>query len=151
MLKPNLLREMIVSHEPFFRQNPDRLEVFVTKGNLIATGTKSASFLYQYQLEVLALDYPNPLDNLSIPILAWARRHQPDLLFNADRRENGFRFEVDLLNTDTADILFTLPASERVIVSADAGRLIPTHIDEPQQDSPLLTAWDVLFIDEGMA
>ncbi|MDX7987663.1 phage tail protein [Xenorhabdus sp. 12] len=151
MLKPNLLREMIVSHDPFFRQNPDRLEVFVTKGNLIATGTKSAAFLYQYQLEVLALDYPNALDNLSLPILAWARRHQPDLLFNADRRENGFRFEVDLLNNDTADILFTLPVSERVIVSREAGQLSLTHLDEPPQASPSLAGWDVLANDEGVA
>ncbi|MBD2825599.1 phage tail protein [Xenorhabdus szentirmaii] len=148
MIKPGLLREMIVKHESFFNRNPDRLEVFITKGNLIATGSNSASFLYQYQLEVLALDYPNPLDNLSIPILAWARLHQPDLLFNPDRRKDGFRFEVDLLNNDTADILFTLPASERVIVSKDSGQLIPTHIDEPPQDSPLLTAWDVLISQE---
>ncbi|PHM38582.1 phage tail protein [Xenorhabdus innexi] len=144
MLKPNLLREMIVSHEPFFNQNPDRLEVFVTKGNLVATGTHSAAFLYQYQLEVLALDYPHPLDNLSLPILAWARRHQPDLLFNPERRKDGFRFEVDLLNNDTADILFTVPVSERVMVSRENGRLIPVHLDEPVSDSPSLAAWDVL-------
>lgn len=144
MIKPNLLREVIVKHEPFFRQNPDRLEVFITKGNLIATGTQAASFLYQYQLEVLALDYPNSLDNLSIPILAWARLHQPDLLFNPERRKEGFRFEVDLLNNDTADILFTLPASERVIVTRERGRLIPTHIDEPSPDALSLQAWDIL-------
>ncbi|MDC9603924.1 phage tail protein [Xenorhabdus griffiniae] len=151
MIKPNLLREMIVSHDPFFIQNPDRLEVFVTKGNLIATGTHSASFLYQYQLEVLALDYPHPLDNLSIPILAWARLHQPDLLFNPERRKDGFRFEVDLLNNDTADILFTLPASERVIVNRENGRLAPTHLDEPSPDALSLRAWDILVDDMGAA
>ncbi|CDL87251.1 phage tail protein [Xenorhabdus cabanillasii] len=151
MLKPNLLREMIVRHEPFFNQNPDRLEVFVTKGNLMATGTNSASFLYQYQLEVLALDYPHPLDNLSIPILACARRHQPDLLFNPERRKDGFRFEVDLLNNDTADILFTVPVSERVMVSREDGRLIPVHLDEPVSHSPSLAAWDVLNMTTGGA
>ncbi|MCC8379564.1 phage tail protein [Xenorhabdus sp. PB30.3] len=149
MLKPNLLREMIVRHEPFFNQNPDRLEVFVTKGNLMATGTQSASFLYQYQLEVLALDYPNPLDNLSIPILAWARLHQPDLLFNPERRKDGFRFEVDLLNNDTADILFTLPVSERVVVHREEGQLMPTHLDEPLPDARSLAAWDVLLDTTG--
>ncbi|WP_258087237.1 phage tail protein [Xenorhabdus bovienii] len=149
MLKPNLLREMIVEHEPFFNQNPDRLEVFITKGNLIATGSGSASFLYQYQLEVLALDYPHPLDNLSIPILAWARLHQPDLLFNPDRRREGFCFEVDLLSNDTADILFTLPTSERVIVDRVNGKLTPTHIDEPPPDSRSLAIWDVLLGHEG--
>jgi hypothetical protein len=150
MIKPNLLREMIVKHEPFFSQNPDRLEVFITKGNLIATGTQSASFLYQYQLDVLALDYPNPIDNLSIPILAWARKHQLDLLLNPERRKEGLRFDVDLLSNDTADILFSIPVSERVVVSREEGQLVATHIDEPVPEAPVLGNWDILIQSEGI-
>ncbi|MGO2344397.1 MAG: phage tail protein, partial [Providencia sp.] len=91
MLKPKLLREFIAKSDLFFQQSTEALEVYVTEGQVIATGTASNSFLYRYKLNVLAMDYPNPLDNLTLPVMKWVREQQPDLIFNPDKREAGIR------------------------------------------------------------
>ncbi|AXG42670.1 phage tail protein [Photorhabdus laumondii subsp. laumondii] len=147
MLKTKLMRDIITKHNPFFVQNPDRLEVYVTEGNLIATGTASPLFLYQYKLHVLALDYPASLDSLSIPVLEWARRHQPDLLFNPDQRTDGIKFDADILSDGTADILFVLRTTERVVVQTENGQLTTQHLDEPPYPSasPSKDPWGVLI------
>jgi len=133
MLKSELMRAAIVAHNPFFRENPDRLEVYVTKGRVHSTGRPSPSFAYGYELNVLAMEFPGSLDDLTIPILSWAVEHQPDLLFNKEKREKGISFDADILDNNTADILYVIDASELVIVSRDeAGRLTGEHRDEPR-------------------
>ncbi|OCA54210.1 phage tail protein [Photorhabdus namnaonensis] len=147
MLKTKLLRDIISEYNPWFVQNPDRLEVYVEKGKLLATGTQSSSFMYQYDLNVLALDYPGSLDSISISILIWARQHQPDLLFNPDRSNDGIQFDADILSDGTADILFVLRTTERVIVQAENGQLTTQHLDEPPYPSagPSKDPWGVLI------
>lgn len=133
MLKANVLRDIITASSPWFLQNPHALEVFVTRGKVIATGTQGLSYLYQYELNVLALDYPGDLDSLTVPILAFVRAHQPDLLFNPDHRRDGIDFDADILNDDTIDVLFIIKASERVIVSDVDGIQVIEHLTEPQR------------------
>lgn len=58
MLKAKLMRDIITEFHPWFKTNPDALEVYVTRGKVIATGTPSMSFMYQYELNVLAMDFP---------------------------------------------------------------------------------------------
>nr|WP_272579386.1 phage tail protein [Providencia sp. PROV265] len=132
MLKPKLLREFIAKSDPFFQQNAEALEVYVTEGQVIATGTASNSFLYRYKLNVLAMDYPNPLDNLTLPVMKWVREQQPDLIFNPDKREAGIRFDADILDNDTADILIVLQVTERVTVDSSSGKDVITHLPEPK-------------------
>jgi len=131
MLKPTLLREFITKRDPFFQQNAEALEVYVTEGQVMATGTASHSFLYRYKLNVLAMDYPNAFDNLTLPVMAWVREQQPDLIFNPDKREAGIRFDVDILDNDTADILIVLNVTERVTVECSGGKDVVTHLPEP--------------------
>lgn len=139
MLKAELLRAQIVAHNQFFRENPDQLEVYVKKAQVISTGRLSPSFTYVYDLNVLAMDYPGNIDDLTLPILAWAYVHQPELLFNPAKREDGIGFEAEILNNDTADILYVIKASESVIVTKDPdGKVTVTHRDQPRhfEDEP---------------
>ncbi|RUT67206.1 phage tail protein [Morganella morganii] len=131
MLKPKLLRDFLTAREPYFRQNAEALEVYASKGSIIATSTPGLSFLYSYELNVLAMDYPNSLDNLTVTILKWVRKHQPSLIFNPDKRERGISFDADILDNNTADILFVMPVTERVIVEETDGEDIVTHLPEP--------------------
>lgn len=152
MLKAELMRQAIVAHQAWFVDNPDSLEVYVTKGNVVAGGGASPSFAYHYELNVLAMDYPGSLDDLAIPVLAWARRHQPALLFNPQRREKGISFDAEILNNDTADILFVINASEMVIVNFDdAGKPVAVHRDEPQNSAlfPPDETWSQLIVGDG--
>lgn len=148
MLKPNLLRQIIVEQIPFFKQDPDLLEVYVIEGGVQATGTQSASYLNEYQIQVLAMDYTGELSELSLAILMFARKHQPDLLFSPDKRANGIRYKADILDNEKIDVLFTIQASERVIVKKENGKITQTHITEPTPALPM-PAWDIV-IDEGV-
>lgn len=132
MLKPKLLREFLTEREPHFLQNAEALEVYASEGSVIATGTPGSSFLYSYKLNVLAMDYPNALDNLTLTVLQWVREHQPALIFNQDKRESAIRFDADILDNDTADILIVLPVTERVVVEIRDGKETITHLPEPE-------------------
>lgn len=152
MLKAEQLRAAIVAHQPWFGQNPDRLEVYVTSGKVIAGGGPSASYSYGYELNVLAMDYPYDLDSLTLPVLGWARRHQPALLLNPDLRKEGISFDAELLSNDTADILFVIKASEMVIVTFDeSGRPQAKHRDEPVHSDmfPPGETWSLLVVNEN--
>ena len=138
MLKPDLLRKHISHAVPWLRDNPDNLAVYVQKGRMVSTGQRSASFEYEYTIEVLAMDYPEPLDTLSLPILAWARLYQPELLFNPDRGRDGITFE--------ADVLIKIQASEAVVVRVEEGKPVIHHRADPMP-GPELGAWSLVFED----
>lgn len=127
MLKPELLRKFISAAVPYLRENPDSLIVYTTKGRIVTTGQFSPSFEYRYVLEVLAMDYPGSLDSLSIPIIAWARMYQPDLLLNPDRQQNGITYEADLLSNTTMDVLFKIQVDEATIVHHENGNTTVKH------------------------
>ncbi|WP_406705254.1 phage tail protein [Sodalis sp.] len=145
MLKARLMRDIITATTPWFRQHPEGMEVYVTRGKVIATGTAAISFLYEYELNVLVLGYPGDLDGVTLPLLAWAGRHQPDLLFNPDRHRDGIAFDVDILDDDTVDVLFVIKATERVRVSNDAGQQVIEHLDEPSAAPNIVSGWHDLL------
>lgn len=159
MRKADLLRAAIRKNSAWCRTNPENLQISIPECRIVATGEVSASFEYRYTLQVLLLDFPGDLDDITLPILAWARVYQPELIFNPDERKDGIRMEADIINTDemgnaispVADIRFSIRATEAVIVTAgENGVPIITHRDEPDYSSLLgigPTAWDLVFED----
>lgn len=147
MLKPDLLRQHISQAVPWLRDNPDNLAVYVQKGRMVSTGQLAAAFEYQYTIEVLAMDYPQPLDTLSIPILAWARLYQPELLFNPERARDGITFEADILSNSTMDVLIKIQADEAVYMKVEGGELIVKHRADPMP-GPEQGDWSLVIIDE---
>lgn len=149
MLKADALRAVVMDRIPWLKENPDQLMICVRKGNVVATGMPAASFEYRYTLELLVMDYPGDLDELSIAILAWANKHQPDLIFNSDRRTQGIAFEADILSSDCADILFSMTTTDAVKVEKDGtGRLTPHPKDEPNYSAIMgneTRSWDAVF------
>lgn len=134
MKKPDSLRRALVAAVPHLKRNPDALHVFLDEGHIISTAAPSLSFEYQYVLNVIVTDYSDHADTIMVPILAWLRRNQPELLLNPERGRDGFRFEAELLNHTTLDLSIKLTLSERVGVSEAAGKLTATHFDEPPLD-----------------
>lgn len=147
MLKVDKLREQLTTAIPWLRSHPDNLWTGVRKGTIVATGQMSASFEYRYHLEFVVLDYPGDIDLLTVAVLAWARVHQPDLIFNPDKRAREVSFTADILSNNCADILYGFPTDEAVIVQQDnEGRLTLTHRDEPDYTSLMgldNTGWDL--------
>ncbi|MCI0152139.1 phage tail protein [Paraburkholderia sediminicola] len=113
------------------RADPDRLTVFIDRGSIAATGTRSPSFEYRYVVNVLVPDYAGDPDTVMIALVEWARAYQPDLVTNVDERTNGITFEADILSNATADLSIRMHLTESVVVSVDAnGNRIVTHVDD---------------------
>lgn len=142
MRKAIELREYLSRHNCFLSENPDRLHVFVDQGNIHCTGTRSLSHEYRFTLTIVVTNYAGTPDAIMLPLLAWLRIKQPDILANKDRRENAISFDVELLDHDSADLEIKIPLTERVIVrdAPDGKGMIAIHADEPSEpDMPIDT------------
>ncbi|MFZ4219703.1 phage tail protein [Enterobacter ludwigii] len=132
MLKMDILRKHLNTHLKWVRSNPDNLETRIRKGNIVASGNPGDSFEYRYHVDVLAMDFPDDIDMLTLVIVMWARDHQPDLIFNPDKRAREISFDADILDNGNVDVLFSFPVSEAITVTQDgAGRTVFTPRDEP--------------------
>jgi len=130
--KPNSLREHLLAADTTLAQNPERLLVFIDEGNIRATAAPGLSFEWLYTLNIIITDYAGHPDNIAIPLLAWLRRNQPDLLTNIEKGKDAIGFEADILGNDKVDLSITLPLTERVIVKRLPDESLEvTHPPEP--------------------
>ncbi|OBW97160.1 phage tail protein [Gallibacterium anatis] len=145
MKKPNQLRAVLEKSYPDFVANPDRLQLFVDNGRIIATGGNSLSFEYRYTLDIIATDFADDLARLIVPIEAYLKTNQPELFENPKRREDGFSFEVDYNNNNTLDVAFKIQLTERVVAKQiGENELNLEYAPEPQcLDDQMLEQWQV--------
>jgi len=131
MIKPASIRAALAAACPHLAQNPETLHVFVEEGNVRSTMAGGFSCEYSYTLTLLITDYADSPDLLMIPLMAWLRRNQPDLLENFDRQRDHFSFQVDYLDHEKCDVEIKLrEITERVVVRLHG--LVdgtPTHPD----------------------
>lgn len=131
MLKPKLLRQALTDSLPLFQTSPERLKMFVDGGRIVSTLTPSLSFENQYQLTLFIEDFPSDVDYLFVPILAWLREHQPDIMATEEKRRTGFIHKVDVISDVLSDIRIDLQLTERAIVKEIDGALHVNHALEP--------------------
>lgn len=139
MLKPAHLRDHLSRASSELQQNPDKLAVFIERGNLICAYGNTLSFEYAYTLKLVVLDFSGHADAIMVPLLAWLKRYQPDIFENEDRRAKAIRFEAELLNQETVDLSIEVDLTEAVAVKpgpepadpSTAKRYAITHLAEP--------------------
>ncbi|MDA5495794.1 phage tail protein [Yersinia intermedia] len=131
MLKPKLLRQALTDSLQLFQTNPERLKMFVDGGRILSTLAPSLSFENQYTLTLFIEDFPDDVDYLFVPILAWLREHQPDIMATEEKRRTGFIHKVDVMSDVLSDIRIDLQLTERVIVKEVDGALHVDHALEP--------------------
>ena len=131
MLKPNQLREAMTASSPLLQRNPDSFNMFVDSGCVVSTLASSLSFEYQYQLNILITDYAGDIDLIIVPVLAWLRENQPDIMATEEKRRTGFTFKADVISDTTCDLSIDLQLTERVIVQQVNGALHVNHAGEP--------------------
>lgn len=133
MNKPESLRAHLESAVPQLRHNPDRLLIFIDQGKVRCTAAAGLSFEYNYELQIILTDFAGHPDAVMLPLLAWVRTHQSEMLVNLDKSAEGIRFEADILDKSKVDMSITLPLTERVIVKRqDNGTYSIEHAGEPQ-------------------
>lgn len=140
MKKPQLLRDHITRACPDLATNPEKLTVFIERGQVVHTGTPALSFEYRYTLNIVITDWAGSTDVLIVPIVAWLKRHQPDIFESAARRERAIRFESEIIDHKTADIGIEIDLTETVAVEGQTidgvNRLTTRHIGEPLLAAP---------------
>ncbi|HBR1093164.1 MULTISPECIES: phage tail protein [Klebsiella pneumoniae complex] len=147
MKKAELMRDALTRNNTWCKANPELFIVWVEKGHIQIEATGEASFMYHYTIQVLAVDFPGQIDDLMLPLLAWAWEQQPDLLLNPDNNRK-VEFDADIVNDDVADILFKVPAWERVIVEIADGKPVAKHLAESR---PRFNGgeWEMVFDPES--
>ncbi len=136
MLKPQQLRQTLTDSVPELQRNPDALNVFIDSGRIVSTLASSLSFEYQYRLNMVITDYAGNIDLLIVPLLAWLRTNEPDIMASEEKRRTGFTFEADVVSDTASDISIELQLSERVIVKQADNGLHVTHVGEnPLQEN----------------
>ncbi|MCK3658559.1 phage tail protein [Pasteurellaceae bacterium Pebbles2] len=133
MKKLNQLRNVFEQSDPFFIENPDKLQLFIEDGKILRTGTENLSFEFEYNLNIIITDYPNDIAQLTVPLLAYLQINQPELFQHPNLRDKAIRFLPDFNNNNTADILFEINAmTERVVVKQqDEHNVIIDYKPEP--------------------
>ncbi|EKN4095994.1 TPA: phage tail protein [Yersinia enterocolitica] len=131
MLKPKLLRQALTDSLQLFQTNPERLKMFVDGGRIVSTLAPSLSFENQYTLTLFIEDFPSDVDYLFVPILAWLREHQPDIMATEEKCRTGFIHKVDVISDVLSDIRIDLQLTERAIVKEVDGALHVNHALEP--------------------
>lgn len=130
MKKPDSLRAALVVAVPDLGKNPQSLILWVDQGGIASPMTPSFSFAYGYRLNILLLGYTGHQALLAIAILAWLRRHQPDLL---QVGKDAVAFEVDFLDNESVDLQFTLQLTEQVHTERrDDGGFDMAFVEEPE-------------------
>lgn len=133
MNKANSLKQHLLATVPELHGNPDKLLVFIDQGRARTTVVEGLSFEYGYTLNAILTDFAGPPDAVIIPVIAWMKVNQPDLMQNLEKAKDAIQFEADILANDLVDMSITLPLTERVIVQQQPdGALDITHAPEPQ-------------------
>ena len=157
MLKPASLHAALTAALPELARDPERMTMVIKKGSIINTGTKALSWEYSYTLSLIVLDWSGHADAIIAPLLLWARRNQPELFDNPERRAQGIRFDAEYLTADTIDLSVELDLTERVIVrqrpGGPDGALEAEHPPEalPVGWSDKPEHWSLWFRDELLA
>lgn len=145
MLKPDSLRKALTDALPVLRTNPDMLRLFVDNGKIAATLAASLSFEKQYTLSVIVTDFTDDMDLLLVPIMAWLRENQPDIMTSDEGRKKGFTFYADINNDSSVDISISLLLTERTLVKQIDNALHVQCMPEPPQPEPV-TRPEALYI-----
>lgn len=148
MLKPKQLRDALTTCVPLLQRNPDSLIMFIDNGRMVSTLASSLSFEYQYQLNLVVTDYDGDLDLLVVPVLAWLRENQPDIMATEEKRRTGFTFNADVISDNTMDISMNIQLTERVIVKNEDGALHVNHVGEPPLPENNSRPWRLYVKDE---
>ena len=137
MYKPKSLRKALTDAVPDLARNPEMMRIFIDNGKLASTLATSLSFENQYTLNVVVTDFTGDIELLLVPIQAWLRIHQADIMTTDEGRKKGFTYFADINSNDSADISISLMLTERTLVSEVDGALHVKNIPEPPPPEPV--------------
>lgn len=148
MLKPESLRDALTKSVPVLKNNPDMLRLFVDNGQIASTLAASLSFEKRYTLNVVVTDFKDDLDLLLVPVLAWLREYQPDIMTTDEGMKKGFTWYCDINNDSSVDISISLLITERTLVKQIDTTLHINNIPEPAPPEPITRPMELYLRDK---
>ncbi|VFS60072.1 P2 phage tail completion protein R (GpR) [Kluyvera cryocrescens] len=82
-------------------------------------------------------DFTGDIELLLVPIQAWLRIHQADIMTTDEGRKKGFTYFADINSNDSADISISLMLTERTLVRDEGDTLHIETVPEPQPPEPV--------------
>ncbi|PLF80974.1 phage tail protein [Klebsiella quasipneumoniae] len=79
----------------------------------------------------MVTDFTDDIDLLFVPIMAWLRVNQPDIMTTDEGRKKGFIWYADINNDSSLDVSISLLLTERTLVKEVDGALHVENIPEP--------------------
>lgn len=149
MKKAEAVRHYLEKSVPDFKNNPDKLEIYMDAGKIIATGAESASFELVYTLNIIVKDFALPPVILFATLVDYLKVYQPELLHNPDKRKEGVKFMAERHNNESYDLAVDLMLTERVIVKSEQGINQIRYAPEPSMPLPL-ERWQI-YINEQLS
>ncbi|HCB1765284.1 MULTISPECIES: phage tail protein [Citrobacter] len=137
MLKPDSLRKALTESVPVLSKNPEMLRLFIDNGKINSTLAASLSFEKQYTLNVVVTDFTDDFDLLLVPVLAWLREQQPDIMTSEEGRKKGFTWYADINTDQSFDVSISLLLTERTIVKQVDNALHVNCVPEPPPAEPV--------------
>lgn len=137
MYKPKSLRKALTDAVPMLARNPEMMRIFFDDGSIASTLATSLSFENRYTLNVRVIDFPGDIELLLVPINAWLRIHQADIMTTDEGRKKGFTYHGDVNDDDSIDISISLMLTERTIVKEQGHELHVEQAPEPQPPEPV--------------
>ncbi|WP_039057035.1 phage tail protein [Enterobacter sp. Bisph1] len=131
MLKPKTLRTALIEAVPVLRDNPSMLRLWVDKGRNTATLSNSLSFEKQFSLNIAVSGFADDIDTLFVPVMAWLRDNQPEILTTEAGRNGCFSWTLVTNADGTQDLNIVLQLTERTKVTEVNGALYAETLAEP--------------------
>lgn len=115
MKKPASLRQALTARIPEIRNEPERLKLWVEDGTVRARHTPTHGFALEYPLSVLLTEISTDIAVIAHAVNRWLRVNQPALL--AGGVGESYKFEADILDNETADLMLVIPLTENVAIT----------------------------------
>lgn len=140
MEKLGQLRAVLTAAIPDLATNPDRLKLFADAGRLVSRRSRSLGYEWRYAARLFIESFTGSADAIMVPLLIWARTHQPDLLMRYASEDDAIRFAADILDDASADVAITFELTEAVVLAPrqDGSGWDVTRLAEPSPDDQLL-------------
>lgn len=153
MQKIDTLRAAITAALPELQRDPDRLAIWIERGAAQCHSTQTEAFGFSYQANVLIRELASDISVVALAVFRWLRVNQPALLTPGN---DGFAFDVDILDNRSADVLLQIQLDENVTVTTNGADGVDlTYLPEPEplfldvlgaggvDPIPALTGYDV--------
>jgi len=137
MHKLKSLRTTLTNAIPALQSHPEMLHLSMSNGKIVSTLATSLSFENQYTLTLVITGFSGDIESIFVPLQAWLRVHQADIMTTEAGRQKGFTYFATVNDDDSLELSISLALTERILVKELDDELHAEYAPEPQPPEPV--------------